>query len=102
MLDPKVGHQTGQKILQGIKDVEIDPTEADILIQHDTPLELSTEQRAVVVETLRKSRAKYLVAKKEKQTKRAAKKAPVTEVEGVNIEDLMKLNLDDLMKPDES
>jgi len=96
MIDPTIGHETGRKILDGIQDVEINPAEVDQLFKHRPAIELSTEQRAVVVEELRRSRAKYLVAKKEKAKKRAAKKKPVTEIEGVNIEDLMKIKLEDL------
>ena len=87
--------EEGLQILSGLKDVELDPTGLDTLFNCDQPLKLTREQRAVVIEGLRRARAKYLKNKKQKSVKRKAKADPA-EIEGLSLEDL-DLDLSDLI-----
>lgn len=80
--------ETGIKILQGIKDVEIDPTEADRIMSCDNPLLLSKAQRAVNIEILRRQRAEYLSKKAAKRSKKAEKAKPKISIEGLTLADL--------------
>ena len=88
--------EEGIAILSGLKDVEIDPNELDLLFNCDNPLALDKPQRAVIVEGLRRARAKYLTNKKAKAAKKAAKATPA-EIEGMSLDDL-QLDLTDLVK----
>ena len=88
--------EEGIAILSGLKDVEIDPNELDLLFNCDNPLILSKAQRSVVVEGLRRARVKYLENKKTKAAKKAAKATPA-EINGMSLGDL-QLDLTDLVK----
>ena len=85
--------EIGEKILAGIKDVELDPTEVDLLFSMENPLEMTEAQRAVTVEALRRSRAEYTVKKKAKRAKKP-KLTPV-EIEGMSLDDL-KIDMSDI------
>lgn len=90
-------HEEGVKILEGIKDVDLDPEGLDTLFNCDQPLKLSRQQRAVVIEGLRKAREKYLVNKKAKaDRKKKAPKPTPAEIEGMSLDDL-NLDLSDLV-----
>ncbi len=95
-LDPNLGLATGQKILNGIQDVEIDPQELQELFHAPHPLEMSRAQRAVVVEGLRRARATSIIKRATASKKRAANKMPKDEAAQLALDDL-DLDLTDLL-----
>ena len=86
----------GRKILDGIQDVELDPMEVDKLFKVEHPLQMTQNQRAVVVEALRRSRKNYQLKKKAKKTK-AKKEKPVVDIAGFSLEDL-DIKAEDILK----
>lgn len=69
----------GQKILEGFKDVELDPALVDQLYKNNQ-LVLTRAQRAVVIETIRRHRAERVRKKEGKASSGPrAKKTSVTD-----------------------
>jgi len=86
--------EEGLKILDHIQDVDLDPDEVNILWTHPTPLDLSSAQRAVVIEKLRRDRKDYVKAKKE--GKRVKKPVSTKLKSGLDLKDL-NLDIGDLL-----
>ena len=81
---PGVLEDEGQKILSGLSEVDLDPTGVDALYQIDDPLALTPAQRAVVIESIRRSRAET----KRKTAVRKRKKLEKDEAAKLTLEDL--------------
>ena len=69
----KLLEEEGLKILEGIRDVELDPTQVDQIWELHA-LEITAPQRAVVIEQLRRNRELINSISKERKEKRGATK----------------------------
>ena len=78
----------GAQILSGLADVVLDPTEVDKLFSCENPMILTTAQRAVCIETLRRQRKDYVENKAKKRSAKEKKKKPTVKIEGLSLGDL--------------
>jgi len=80
--------EQGTQILSGLANIQLDPTEVDRLFSCENPLILTSAQRAVCIEILRRQRKEYVENKAKKRSKREAKKKPAVKIEGLSLADL--------------